>query len=72
MILSPDSEITDMCGEARYKAPSGYISTPNFPHEYPPNMDCACSMRAQPEDVRIRLEATHFIVKVTIECPKQG
>ncbi len=66
--LVSDLEITNICSQANYVAAEGYISTPNFPNEYPPGMDCVCTLKATTSVAQIRLEATHFIVKYDNPC----
>ena len=59
-----DKNILDMCSTVSVSSRSAYLSTPNFPNEYPPSQDCMCTLWAASEDVGIKLEATHFVVKV--------
>ena len=64
-----DADITDICSSmSSYVTQSGYISTPNFPNEYPPDLHCTCSLNSLVEDSQIRLDFTHFIIKYDYPC----
>jgi hypothetical protein len=64
-----DNDITDICTSIpEYLTNTGYIATPNFPNEYPPNLHCMCSLASLSDDVQIRLEFTHFIIKYDHPC----
>lgn len=64
----PDLEVTDMCSTTSYTTNSGYLATPNFPNEYPPNLDCTCVLEVNQRGTRVQLEATHFIIKHDSPC----
>ena len=63
-----DEAVTELCTPVSYYAYDGYLATPNFPHEYPANLDCACSMQLTGTGAHIQLEATHFIIKYDQPC----
>ena len=63
-----DLDVTNMCEATVYTTRAGYIATPNFPNEYPPNLHCACSLTVSEAGSRVQLEATHFIIKHDNPC----
>ncbi|CAH1798970.1 unnamed protein product [Owenia fusiformis] len=64
----PESSISDICIPTKYETKLGYLSSPLFPNEYSPNLDCQCTLKASDPYVKIELETIHFIVKFDTPC----
>ena len=67
-VVLPDNDVLDICSTTSFKTSNGYIATPNFPNEYPPNLHCGCSMESLDKGSEIQLDFTHFIVKYDYPC----
>ena len=53
-ILVTDSSVTDVCSHTEYEAERTYIASPNFPENYPPNLQCHCVVTAADADTKVR------------------
>ncbi len=57
-----------MCSSVDFVTNSGYFASPNFPYEYPANLDCQCTLKSLNSGQRVRLEAIHFTIKYDSPC----
>ena len=57
--------VTDVCSTVDFKASSLYIASPNFPDNYPPNMDCRCVISSPNENAKVQMEIVYLAVKVS-------
>lgn len=57
-----------MCSSVDFVTSSGYFASPNFPYEYPANLDCQCTLQSLNNGQRVRLEAIHFTIKYDSPC----
>ena len=69
-VILSDVAVKDICSQVEIEATSTYIASPNFPDNYPPNLDCSCVVSAvgSRDEVRVRLEVVYLAVKYTNPC----
>ncbi|CAH1799741.1 unnamed protein product, partial [Owenia fusiformis] len=63
----PNAFSRDICTDTIYVGTSGYVSSPNFRGNYPPNLDCTCALTAPP-GVLIRVEILYLAIHYRSPC----
>ena len=63
------SEAADMCSTARWIAQrSTFITSPRYPHSYPPNSECVCSVVTQRNQRLLVRTAADSVLEWTPGC----
>lgn len=56
-----------MCGEITFSAHEGYLTSPNFPTKYPPNITCDCSLSSA-DGSNMKLDIIYLAIKFDSPC----